>query len=695
MSKKILSVLLAVIMVISIAPIVTFAEEHASEGHSTTDGDIYCDNCGVKCLNYRIDNNEAIITHCYEKLNSIVIPETIENCPVTTLEYCIFSSSGLKDIVISENVKSVGGAFIECSTVEKIYLPDSVTDIHSFNYCFSLKEIRLPQGLTKLPTFWDCDSLTEIDIPDSVTTIPMYAFDRCDNLKTVTIPEGVTVIEEGTFEGCTSLKNITLPDSLRSIEEQAFSKCSSLTSIDIPEGVTTIGYMAFYSCNSLVNVILPDSLTSIGDYAFACTAIKSIRIPDNISALGAQTFRACVYLEEVILPKNLQTCDMPFIDCISLSFDGIILPDGIDYIPDSLYKGVYIGLKSASLPDTIKTIGSNAFEGCSLLSSVDIPENVEYIGAYAFADCWTLESITLYNKDIVLDEMSIGYSSMIITGDKKEFSSLCTEYYSLFVENPDAEELNEMALKLESMMNGDHYPERLPIPDFTIYGYEGSTAETYANENGFNFVPIESHNYVDTVITPATYTKTGVGGMVCEHCGDVQSIYEIPMLEIEDSDVVADKKNDISVYFPEGTFDGDVEVEVTPVEEGEAYKLISHKEGNFKVTMFDINITADGQKVQPNGTVLVQIPLPKGYNQNKCAVYYVADDGTMEELKTYHYKDGYVYFETDHFSYYAILENTEEDNNQESLSFLDKVVLFLKRIVEFFKKLFFEATGRA
>ena len=86
----------------------------------------------------------------------------------------------------------------------------------------------------------------------------------------------------------------------------------------------------------------------------------------------------------------------------------------------------------------------------------------------------------------------------------------------------------------------------------------------------------------------------------------------------------------------------------------------------------------------------MKIPLPKGYNQNKCVVYYVADDGTMEELKTYHYKDGYVYFETDHFSYYAVVEETSDKSGwmDESLSFVDKLIAFFNMLMNFFKKIF-------
>ncbi|MBQ8209820.1 MAG: leucine-rich repeat domain-containing protein, partial [Clostridia bacterium] len=468
-----------------------------------------------------------------------------------------------------------------------------------------------------------------------------------------------------TITGCdTSISgDIVIPDTIEGypvtvIGDSAFKLCTALTSVIIPDNVTTIGYQAFYGCSSLENITLPDSLTSIGGYALSYTAIKTIKLPDSITSIGCQTFRCCYSLEEVILPKNLKECEGPFMDCVSLSFDGIILPDGIEVIPATLYTRLQVSLKSVTLPESVKTIEAQAFESCALLESVNLSENVEYIGANAFADCWVLNDITLYNKNVVLEEKSIGYSYIFVNGDKEEFSFALTEAWNYALsENPDEEKLNELYAKVDSMIT--EYTELQPDPNFTIYGYKGSTAETYANENNLKFVALCEHNYVDTVITPATYSQAGEGGEVCEHCGDVLSTYEIPMLEIEDSEEMEDADTGVSVIFPDSAFENaDVEIEVTPVTDGDAYALVGEKHGRDKVTMFDINVLVDGEKVQPEGKILVKIPVPKGYDHTKCVVYYVSDDGTIERLKTFRNKDGYIYFETDHFSYYAVVEET-------------------------------------
>ena len=134
-----------------------------------------------------------------------------------------------------------------------------------------VKSAVIADGVTSIgrSAFDDCTSLTSVTIPDSVTSIGDWAFDGCTSLKSVTIPDSVTSIGDYAFYNCTSLTSVTIPDSVTSIGSSAFSHCRSLTSVTIPDSVTRIGGWAFESCKSLTSVTIPDSVTIIGGSAFS------------------------------------------------------------------------------------------------------------------------------------------------------------------------------------------------------------------------------------------------------------------------------------------------------------------------------------------------------------------------------------------------------------------------------------------
>ncbi|MBQ3013820.1 MAG: leucine-rich repeat domain-containing protein [Clostridia bacterium] len=245
---------------------------------------------------------------------------------------------------------------------------------------------------------------------DTVTSIGAFAFLRCGNLTSVTIPDGVVSIGDFAFDDCSGLTNIVFSDSVAIIGDHAFSGCSSLTGVVIGNGVTSIGWYAFRGCGSLTSVVLGNSVTSIGDNAFTdCYSLTSIVIPPSVESIGDEAFYGCYKLVEVINHSDL------------FMRTGIYLNGCVAYYALEIHKGEskidnqngylfytcngtnylfgYVGNDvELTLPENYKgesyVIYQHAFYKSGNLTSVTIPDSVTSIGTAVFSGC--SDSIQIY-----------------------------------------------------------------------------------------------------------------------------------------------------------------------------------------------------------------------------------------------------------------------------------------------------------
>jgi S-layer homology domain. len=113
-------------------------------------------------------------------------------------------------------------------------------------------------------------------IENGVTTLSAYAFKNCYGLVSVSFPESLTSIGEQAFYSCFNLHTLLLPEGLTSIGESAFDTCSELQTVILPEGLTSVGTQAFRSCNRLETLVIPASLTSPSANAFQYCIVSNI-----------------------------------------------------------------------------------------------------------------------------------------------------------------------------------------------------------------------------------------------------------------------------------------------------------------------------------------------------------------------------------------------------------------------------------
>ena len=405
-------------------------------------------------------------------LTSITIPNSVTRIGREAFKGC----SSLTSITIPDSVTSIGyEAFKGCSSLTSITMPNSVTEIGSgaFADCSSLTSITIPNSVTSIEyeAFKGCSSLTSITIPNSVTEIESSAFSGCSSLPVInniryadtylievvdksltsySIQEGTRLIGEGAFAGCSSLTSITIPNSVTNIGNDAFRDCNiQSVIIDTVTGDTSYieewfgdnkiaGYTGKYASEDgrclivdgkLINVVerdlttytIPDGVVEIGNKAFAnCTELTSITIPESVTSIRKEAFKDCSNLKSVKVANK--DCYDYFKDKIAnIAFYGAnASDDGKCLIIDGELK-IFIakGITGYTIPESVTSIGEEAFKNCSNLKSVKV----------ANKDCYD------YFKDKVDDIAFYGANAsddgrcLILDGKLERFSANgITEY---------------------------------------------------------------------------------------------------------------------------------------------------------------------------------------------------------------------------------------------------------------------------
>ena len=340
-------------------------------------------------------------------LQKVIVPDIAAWCGINFLgdpfnnSHHIYSDENteITDLVIPNSVTSIGSmAFRNCSGLTSITIPNSVTSIgnSAFMNCSGLTSITIGNSVTSIEyqAFFGCSGLTSVTIPNSVTSIGSYAFSGCSGLTSITVAQGNTkydsrdncnaLIESASNTLIVGCKTTVIPNSVTSIGSMAFRNCSGLTSITIPNSVTSIGMSAFVNCSGLTSITIPNSVTSIVNQAFeGCTGLTSVTIGNSVTSIGTSAFNKCSGLTSITVAQGNTKYDSR---------------DNCNAIIESASNKLIAGCKTTIIPNSVTSIGSSAFSGCSGLTSVTIPNSVTSIGSSAFYSCSGLTSVTIGNS---------------------------------------------------------------------------------------------------------------------------------------------------------------------------------------------------------------------------------------------------------------------------------------------------------
>ena len=437
-TKKSISLLLSILMIITSLPMMAVSSFAADEAASDFEYDVFAENL-IEITSYK------------GSATDLTIPSKIDGYTVAGLG---------------------SGAFENCTSLVSVKISDTVEyiDFNVFCGCSALKSIEVDANNSEY------SSENGVLFNKNKDTIVAYPMGKEDT--SYVVPDGVKNIDDFAFAFCYGLESIIVPDSVRYLGDAAFLFCIKLESVTLGNGIAYIGntvfsYSAFYNNESnwendglyigkyLLNVSenvgevfwVKGGTEVIADCAFSsCEKLVSVMLPETITSIGETMFYECPLIENIIVNGNggVYSSEYGVLykgNSLAVYPQGKVdkkfnIPAGTDSICDYAFFGNQ-NLKNVILPDSVKSIGNSAFNGCLALTSVTIGKNVKSIGIYAFFNCLSLKSIKLSDTTTEIGDSAFGY------------------YY----END--------AFKT--------------VDGFTVYGNKGSEAERYANENGFKF----------------------------------------------------------------------------------------------------------------------------------------------------------------------------------------------------------------
>ena len=149
-----------------------------------------------------------------------------------------------------------------------------------------VNKVVVNSGITELgySMFSNCTQLTSVSLPSGLKRIGSCLFLGCTRLSAITIPSSVTTIESNAFTHCDSITAITLPSGLRTMGDAVCSQMAKLTTATVSGGVTYLSNYAFNDCPSLKTITLPNTVRSIGICAFRYdTALKDVYFNGSVT----------------------------------------------------------------------------------------------------------------------------------------------------------------------------------------------------------------------------------------------------------------------------------------------------------------------------------------------------------------------------------------------------------------------------
>ena len=367
----------------------------------------------VDGVRYSVNDDNATVTVAgypsgNEPTGNLSIPESVTfrgiSFPVTSIGKSAFRDcDGLTSVTIPSSVLYIGNqAFSSCNELTEVvwnakscnigYGYDSSSDSepgHPFYNCLIMKLI-IGDEVQQIPSYlmYKQIFLTSVTIPNSVTSIGKGSFEGCSNLTSVVWNAkncSDFSYDSSPFKGLTSIKTFKVGNEVERIPAYLCYGLTGLTSVNIGNSVTSIGKGSFEGCSNLTSVVW--NAKNCSDFSFSTfygsTNIKTFEVGSEVERIPARLCDGLTGLTSIKVESGNSVYDSR---------------ENCNAIIETATNTLISGCKNTIIPNSVTSIGDEAFYSCSGLTSVTIGNSVTSIGDRAFYECRGLTSVTIGNS---------------------------------------------------------------------------------------------------------------------------------------------------------------------------------------------------------------------------------------------------------------------------------------------------------
>ena len=446
-------------------------------------------NSNYTSINGVLFSKDKTVLFAYPKENSAtsyIIPDGVKIIESTAF----MGASNLNNIVIPDGVTTIKeNAFYLWSNLKNVSIPTSVKSIGRDAFDFSVcSKVNNGYYISNCLIGADNEINGNFTIKDGTRLVADSALRGIENLESITIPASVEIIGDCAllnFSIDGKLKGITVSKANKNFSSEngvLFNKNKTEliyypfgkedTIYTVPSTVTKLAKVSFNDCK-LSKLNLPDNLKYIDESAFQGISLKSLSIPESVEYIGRYAFDLSG-IETIHIPKGITTIEEgTFYRCMQLK--SVSIDNHIKHIGDYAFSACY-NLSDINISNNVTSIGKGAFQS-TIIQKIELPASLESIGEYAFNDCQNLQEVTIPNKEVNINNRAFyncpKLNTVTIPAKVKEIGKNAFGYQGNIFDEEDYE-----------------YAEENSIRDFKITGYSNTAAETYAKENGFEFISL-------------------------------------------------------------------------------------------------------------------------------------------------------------------------------------------------------------